>query len=163
MVGKSDDFGFFVWKKNGSRFEIKNNSVEDRKKKEWCTFRAPYLLMRVIFPSSLSGFTTTPKGNLKKYQRIIEINVRNPGLTIQKPNKLLIIHSRTDLDTNWIPNPPKIFYMCTRHLSRSVPDPKEVCSGIIKCSFFCSPRGSIFIDRSSCSIGRATRNRKFPC
>lgn len=103
----------------------------------------------------------TPNASIKKRKA----KVRNPALTIQKPNKLLIIHTRTDLDTDWIPNPPKIFHMRSRHLSRSVPNPKEVCTGIVKCIPPYSPRGSTLIDGSSCStsIGRATRNGEFPC
>ena len=49
----------FLFLKNGSRFE-KNYNAE-KIGERGCTFRAPYLLMRVTFPSSLLGFTTTPK------------------------------------------------------------------------------------------------------
>jgi hypothetical protein len=98
---------------------------------------------------------------------IKKTKVLNHALTIQKPNKLLIIHARTDLDTNRIPNPPKILHMRSRHLPRSVPDPKEVCSGIVKCIFPYFPRGSTFINGFSCStsygIGGAKRNGEFPC
>ena len=172
-------------------FEIWKNS-KCRRSWKGRTFRAPYLLMRVTFPNSLSGFTTTPKRISVASLRSIKAKgtksmslmqseftkpasrkpkqktkVRNSALTIQKPNKLLIIHTRTDLDTNRIPNPPKIFHMRSRHLSRSVSDPKEVCPSVVKCIFHYSPRGSTLIDGFSCStsynIGRATRNGEFPC
>lgn len=167
--GKAMISGIRFEKKNGSRFEKKNNNVEDRKR-ECAPFERRICWWGSLFQLLYRDLRL--RQNEKYHQCIIRDQYikkkekirETPALTIQKPNKLLIIHTRTDFDTNWIPNPPKIFHMCTRHLSRSVSDPKKVCSGIVKCIFLHSPRCSIFIiDSSNCSIGRATRDRKFPC
>src|ERR1700735_106371 len=86
------------------------------------TLPAPYRVIKVTRPLSLSGLTTD--GSVCQ-QMYVEMFAPRP-LTVQQSNQLLTPHGGPYFDPDWISNPTEVLYMCTINLTCSVTDPEKV-------------------------------------
>lgn len=91
------------------------------------TLAAPYLVIRVTRPGSLSGFTAGVVGMMSgKWKRGCGVH------TFQELGELLGCEGWTHFDANWVPDASDVLDVCTVQLAGAIAHPQKVGGRIVK-------------------------------